>query len=173
MRDEETMAEVWDAREQIAFAIQSFDPDLDSLTPGDVTVPISEYPDLIRFVDDLADRHDLFVPCFGHAGDGNLHYTVMVDRDDPDRVEIGKEVHSGIVEWALDVGGTSTGEHGIGQGKREYLVAEHGDAAVEAMRAVKRAFDPMDTLNPGKIFPETADGKRVRGTSPKPAPTDR
>ncbi len=172
MRDEEAMADLWHAREQLAFAIQSYDPSLDALTPGDVTVPISEYPGMVRFVADLAAEQDLLVPCFGHAGDGNLHYTVLVDRADPDAVARGEAAHAAIVERALEVGGTSTGEHGIGQGKREYLVAEHGEAAVEAMRRVKVALDPTDTLNPGKIFPETAEGERVRGAEPGPASED-
>ena len=161
-REEEAMADLWDAREQLAYAVQAFDPSLESLTPGDVTVPISEYPSLVVFVDELASENDLLVPCFGHAGDGNLHYTVLVDPTDPDEVERGQEVHAAVVERALAVGGTATGEHGVGQGKREYLVAEHGEDSVETMRRVKRALDPNDTLNPGKLFPETVEGERLR-----------
>ena len=75
---------------------------------------------------------------------------------------MGKEVYERVVEKAIEFGGTATGEHGIGLGKREYMELEHGSASVEAMRRIKRAFDPNDTLNPGKVFPETATGKRVR-----------
>jgi len=160
--DEDAMDEVWRARKDLAFAVQSFDPDLEPLHPGDVTVPISEFPGIVAFTKDLAEEYDLLIPCFGHAGDGNLHYTVLVDPDDPEHVELGKEVNGKIVREAIAVGGTATGEHGIGQGKREYLVEEHGETAVEAMRAIKLALDPNDTLNPGKIFPETVDGGRVR-----------
>jgi len=160
--EEDAMDEVWRARKDLAFAVQSFDPDLEPLHPGDVTVPISEFPGIVAFTKDLAEEYDLLIPCFGHAGDGNLHYTVLVDPDDPEHVELGKEVNGKIVREAIAVGGTATGEHGIGQGKREYLVEEHGETAVEAMRAIKLALDPNDTLNPGKIFPETADGGRVR-----------
>ena len=163
---EERMDELWEAREQLAYAIQAYDPDLSGLTPGDVTVPISEYPDVVGFLKERAAAADLLVPCFGHAGDGNLHYTVLVDPADPDSVAAGRGVHEAVVERAIEVGGTATGEHGIGQGKREYLVAEHGTASVEAMRAVKRALDPTDTLNPGKVFPETAAGERVRARDP-------
>jgi D-lactate dehydrogenase (cytochrome) len=125
-------------------------------------VPISEYPEIVRFVKSLADERDLLVPCFGHAGDGNLHYSVLVEEDDPERVEAAAEVYKATVERAIDLGGTATGEHGIGLGKREFLETEHGPATVEAMRRLKRAFDPRDTLNPGKMFPETAEGERVR-----------
>jgi len=159
--DDEGMAELWQARKDLAFAVRSYDPDLTATSPGDVTVPISEYPTIVRYVRDLADEHDLLIPCFGHAGDGNLHYSVLVDESDPAEVESGKDVSERIVRKALELGGTSTGEHGIGTGKREYLVAEHGEATVEAMRRIKRALDPNDTLNPGKIFPETADEERL------------
>jgi len=159
--DDGGMDDLWGARKDLAFAVQSYDPDLESLHPGDVTVPISEYPGMVRYVKEVGQQHDLLVPCFGHAGDGNLHYSVMVDPDDPDQVAAGERANAAIVERALEVGGTSTGEHGIGTGKRGYLVAEHGEPAVDLMRRTKLAFDPNDTLNPGKIFPETVDGGRV------------
>jgi D-lactate dehydrogenase (cytochrome) len=157
------MDDLWQARKDLAFATRSYDADLEPLHPGDVTVPISAYPDIVRYVRDVADEHDLLVPCFGHAGDGNLHYAILVDMDDPDHVARAESVSESIVQRALDLGGTATGEHGIGTGKREYLLAEHGEATVEAMRRLKRAFDPNGTLNPGKVFPETADGERVHG----------
>ncbi|MFD1645691.1 FAD-binding oxidoreductase [Haloarchaeobius litoreus] len=153
---------LWQARKDLAYAMQSWDPELTPLHPGDITVPISHYGDAIRYAKGLADEHDLLIPCFGHAGDGNVHYSVLVDEDDPEEVERGEEAYRRIVEFAIDRGGTCTGEHGIGLGKREFLVREHGEATVEAMRKVKRALDPTDTLNPGKMFPETVDGRRVR-----------
>jgi D-lactate dehydrogenase (cytochrome) len=159
--DDGGMDDLWQARKDLAFAVRSWDPDLKPLHPGDVTVPISEYPDMVHHVRDLAEEHDLLIPCFGHAGDGNLHYSLLVDRSDPDHVALAERVSAAIVERAIDVGGTATGEHGIGTGKREYLLGEHGEATVEAMRRLKLALDPNDTLNPGKIFPETAGGERV------------
>jgi D-lactate dehydrogenase (cytochrome) len=161
MADEEEMEELWAARRELAFATRAWDPDRQPLHPGDITVPISEYPDIIRYAKQLEAEYDLPVPCFGHAGDGNLHYTVLV-ADDPAERERGEELYREVVERAIEVGGTCTGEHGIGMGKREYMDLEHGAASVEAMRRVKRAFDPNDTLNPGKLFPETAEGRRVR-----------
>lgn len=160
--DEEAMDDLWQARRDLAFAIQTYDPDLTALHPGDVTVPIGSYPEMVQYVTDLADEHDLLVPCFGHAGDGNLHYSVLVDESDDEQVEAAAAVYDATVEKAIELGGTATGEHGIGLGKREFLEAEHGSEAVEAMRAIKRALDPRDTLNPGKMFPETIDGERVR-----------
>ncbi|MCH7661885.1 MAG: FAD-binding oxidoreductase [Euryarchaeota archaeon] len=155
--DSEGMADLWEARKELAYAVQSYDPDLQPIHPGDVTVPISDYPEIIAYTKELADEHGLLVPCFGHAGDGNVHYTVLVDFDDPAHVELGEEVYGKIVHRAIELGGTATGEHGIGQGKREYLIEEHGEASVKAMGAIKRALDPAGTLNPGKIFPERVD----------------
>ncbi|WP_455449674.1 FAD-binding oxidoreductase [Natrinema thermotolerans] len=160
--DDDEMAALWEARRELAFAVRSYDPDLEPLHPGDVTVPISAYPEVVHETKRLADEYDLLVPCFGHAGDGNLHYSVLADPSDPAQLERGEELYRAIVELAIDLGGTATGEHGIGEGKQPYLEPEHGAGAVEAMRSVKQAFDPTDTLNPGKVFPETADGERVR-----------
>lgn len=160
--DEAEMAELWTARSEIGFAIESYDPDLTPLHPGDITVPISKYPLIVRETTALGEQHDLLVPVLGHAGDGNLHYSVLVDRDDPEMVERGERLYDTIVRRAIDLGGTCTGEHGIGQGKRQYLELEHGEEAVQVMRQFKEALDPKDTLNPGKIFPETSEsGGRV------------
>ncbi|GAA0252058.1 FAD-binding oxidoreductase [Haladaptatus pallidirubidus] len=153
---------LWQARRELAFAVQAYDPELSPLHPGDVTVPISRYPEMVRLVSRLADEHDLLIPCFGHAGDGNLHYSVLVDESDESQVARAKDVQTKIVERAIEVGGTCTGEHGIGRGKREYLELEHGAESVETMRRIKRALDPNDTLNPGKVFPETVGGGRMR-----------
>jgi D-lactate dehydrogenase (cytochrome) len=163
--EEESMDDLWQARKDLAYAIQLWDADLTALHPGDVTVPISDYPEMVQFVKEQADERDLLVPCFGHAGDGNLHYSVLVDEDDEAQVEAAHDLYEATIEKAIDLGGTATGEHGIGLGKREFLEAEHGTETVEAMRRLKRAFDPRDTLNPGKIFPETAEGERVRADS--------
>ncbi|MFB6155397.1 MAG: FAD-binding oxidoreductase [Haloferacaceae archaeon] len=155
------MDDIWQARKDLAFAAREWDETLELMHPGDVTVPIGSYPDLIRFAKGLADEYDLVIPTFGHAGDGNVHYTVLVDPDDEEMVERGEEAYRRVVEYAIDLGGTATGEHGVGLGKRKYLVAEHGEATVEVMRNIKRTFDPRGTLNPGKIFPETIEGERV------------
>lgn len=162
---EETMDELWSARRDLAFAVRGWDPDLTPLHPGDVTVPISEYGGIIKYAKELEAEHDILVPCFGHAGDGNLHYTPLVDVSDADELARGEEIYSAIVERAIQVGGTATGEHGIGLGKRAYLHREHGDETVAAMQAIKDALDPNGILNPGKIFP--ADDGWQRGSPPE------
>ncbi|MFC7072169.1 FAD-binding oxidoreductase [Halovenus rubra] len=154
---EERMAELWEARTELAYALSEYDPERQPLHAGDVTVPISEYGPTIEYAKRQAEETDLLVPCFGHAGDGNVHYAILVNGDDKAEIERGKEVYADLVERAIAVGGTATGEHGIGRGKRQYLVEEHGEHAVETMRAVKQALDPTGTLNPGKIFPDGSD----------------
>ena len=123
----EEMEALWEARRDLAPAMEAYDPPRRPVKPGDVTVPISDYPTMVRFAKDEATKYGLDVLCFGHAGDGNVHYNVLVDLDDPDERAAGKAVSDAIVERAIELGGTSTGEHGVGQGKREYLVAEHGE----------------------------------------------
>src|SRR5205823_12996529 len=93
----------------------------------------------------------LVAPILGHVGDGNFHLTMLVDMADSHEVARAKALHGRLVERALAMDGTSTGEHGVGQGKMRYLEAEHGAAALDVMRAVKRALDPQDIMNPGKI----------------------
>ncbi|WP_267163438.1 FAD-binding oxidoreductase [Halovenus salina] len=159
---DDRMDELWEARTELAYALSEYDPDRQPLHAGDVTVPISEYGSMIEYAKTRGEEASLPVACFGHAGDGNVHYAVLVDDDDESEVERGKAVYADIVDRAITVGGTATGEHGVGRGKRQYLVDEYDEETVEAMRAVKRALDPTDTLNPGKMFPETEDDGRIR-----------
>ncbi len=93
----------------------------------------------------------LVAPIVGHVGDGNFHLSILVDMSDAGEIRRTEELLERLVERALAMEGTCTGEHGIGQGKMKYLEAEHGDAALPAMRAVKTAFDPHNIMNPGKI----------------------
>ncbi|MDJ1433746.1 FAD-binding oxidoreductase [Halostagnicola sp. A-GB9-2] len=147
------MNELWEIREEMASALKEYDPELEMLTSGDVTVPISKYADLMAYISTIETEHDLEIPCFGHAGDGNIHYTVMVRAEDEEHRALGERVDERIVRHAIDLGGTATGEHGVGLGKQRYLPVEYNDETVDTMRQVKAAFDPNGILNPGKIFP--------------------
>lgn len=152
--DETEMDTLWQARRELAYAARTYDPDRQPIHPGDITVPISKYPEIIRYAKTVAADNDVELFCFGHAGDGNVHYSPLVDPSDPEMVARGQTVYDEVVTRAIEMGGTATGEHGVGQGKRKYMLLEHGAEAVTAMRTVKRALDPKNTLNPGKIFPE-------------------
>ena len=151
--DEDEMDVLWEARKELAFGLAAYRPELQPLHAGDVTVPISEYASTIEYAKQLGDEHDLLVSCFGHAGDGNIHYLPLVKEDDDEAMRVGVEAYEKVVDHALSVGGTCTGEHGIGIGKQKFMLREHSEASVEAMQAVKDALDPNGILNPGKIFP--------------------
>ena len=118
----------------------------------DATVPRSELTKMIRFIQKVAARHRLRIGTFGHMGDGNLHPTFLTDErnhDEMERVEIAMKE---IFDYALLLGGTITGEHGVGLAKKKFLPAAVGESSLALMRQLKRALDPDGILNPGKIF---------------------
>lgn len=118
----------------------------------DVGVPRSRIPQMLAEIERIATEHALRVGVFGHAGDGNLHPTYIVDRDDPRAAERIDAVRDQIYRAALSLGGTVTGEHGTGLAKKPWLELQRGARAVELMRAIKRALDPDDLFNPGKVL---------------------
>ncbi|SFR65838.1 D-lactate dehydrogenase (cytochrome) [Halogeometricum rufum] len=150
--DRGEMDGVWAARRDALPAARAHREEWDVGVVGDVVVPISAYPDIVAAVEAAAADLDLLTPCVGHAGDGNLHYTPLVDPDDAEMVARVRELNERVVTTAIEMGGTATGEHGVGIGKRSYMDREHG-AAVAVMRAIKDALDPNGTLNPGKMLP--------------------
>ncbi|MBT8213113.1 MAG: FAD-binding oxidoreductase [Acidimicrobiia bacterium] len=120
----------------------------------DVSVPISEFAGTVAHAEATAAEKGFDLSMVGHAGDGNLHMAVIYDPEEPTAPERAEALAQEVVLRAIEVGGTSTGEHGTGIGKRQYLSAEFGDDAVVAMRAIKQALDPHGILNPGKVLPE-------------------
>ena len=118
----------------------------------DVTVPRSELAGMVRFIADTAREFDLQIGTFGHMGDGNLHPTFLSDERDGDEMHRVHEALEAIVKRTLEVGGTITGEHGVGLAKKPWLRQQMGDASLELMRQIKRTIDPRGILNPGKIF---------------------
>ena len=146
----EDRTRLWQARHDAAWAVRS----LRSTGFGiatDVCVPISRLAECVTATQrDIAESR-LLGPIVGHVGDGNFHVALTVDLNDKDEVARINGFLERLVERALAMDGTCTGEHGIGQGKMKYMAAEHGEPALAAMRAIKRAFDPLDIMNPGKI----------------------
>jgi glycolate oxidase len=118
----------------------------------DIAVPRSRLEDLLDGIVKIAARHDVPVGVVGHAGDGNLHPNIVVDRDDPESVRRGQAVFDEIMELGLALGGTCTGEHGVGLLKRGWLATEAGPVSMRIQRAIKDALDPDGLLNPGKMF---------------------
>ena len=112
---------------------------------------MSKIPEMLRFISDLAKKYDLLMPTVGHAGDGNLHPVVCFDGTDPDQVRRVEEASEELFKKVIELGGTLTGEHGIGLAKIPFMGLEHDETSMDVMRAMKRLFDPNNILNPGKM----------------------
>ncbi len=147
----EERTRLWEARHNAAVANFSLRAGAQMIAT-DVCVPISRLAECVTATQrDIAESR-LVAPIVGHVGDGNFHLTLMVDFDDPDEVRRAEALNERLVERALSMDGTCTGEHGVGQGKIKYLLAEHGAPALAAMAAIKRALDPQNIMNPGKMI---------------------
>jgi len=118
----------------------------------DVGVPRARVPDMLREIERIALRHDVRIGTFGHAGDGNLHPDLVFERGDATAEAKTEAVKKDLYRAALDLGGTVTGEHGIGSARREWLEIQKGADAVRVMRAIKMALDPLGILNPGRVL---------------------
>ncbi|TCT08355.1 D-lactate dehydrogenase (cytochrome) [Tepidamorphus gemmatus] len=140
---------LWQARHDAYWACRGLRPGLETFAT-DVCVPISRLAECILETKADIERLGMLAPIVGHVGDGNFHTSVLVDMSDPADIARVEEFMTRLVERAIAMDGTCTGEHGVGQGKMKYLDAELG-AAVEVMRAIKRALDPKNIMNPGKI----------------------
>jgi D-lactate dehydrogenase (cytochrome) len=146
----EDRTKLWQARHDSYWAMVALRPGARGFAT-DVCVPISRLAECVAETQTDIAEMGLVAPIVGHVGDGNFHVGVLVMMDDRDEIARAERFLDRLVERALAMDGTCTGEHGIGQGKMKYMEAEHGAAAIEVMRAVKRALDPEDLMNPGKI----------------------
>jgi D-lactate dehydrogenase (cytochrome) len=146
----EERSKLWQARDNTLYAGMALRPGSRALIT-DVCVPISRLAECIVETRRDIDASGLIVPIVGHVGDGNFHLLVLVKPGDAAELERAERLNEWLVHRALAMGGTCTGEHGIGSGKIAFLQAEHGDA-VDVMRAMKTALDPLNLMNPGKIF---------------------
>ncbi len=150
------VAESRKEREELWRMRRSISPSLARIAPSkineDVCVPRSSLPELVEAVNRLGRKYRLRVAAFGHAGDGNLHVNVMLDRRDKDEVRRAEAMVGELFEATLRLGGTISGEHGIGITKMEYLPRQLGPAGLVFQSRIKRAFDPGDTVNPGKVI---------------------
>jgi D-lactate dehydrogenase (cytochrome) len=146
----EDRSRLWQARHDAYWAGRGLRPGAQALAT-DVCVPISRLAECVTATQREIAALGLVAPILGHVGDGNFHLTLLVDMSDPAEVEAAKTLCERLVERALAMDGTCTGEHGVGQGKMKYLAGELGSPALAAMAAIKRALDPDDIMNPGKI----------------------
>ncbi len=146
------------ARDRLWAARRALSPALRTIAPGkineDVVVPVSRIPELVAGVEALSARSRLPIVAFGHAGNGNLHVNIMYHPDDADESARAQAALPQVFELALALGGTLSGEHGIGLAKRGFMARAFDPATLAAMHAVKRALDPDGILNPGKVLPD-------------------
>jgi len=151
--DAEAAERLWKARRNVS-------PSLFRLRPHkvseDVVVPRSQLPELAAYLAELTAGYGLPIAAFGHAGDGNIHVNIMLDRETPDQAKTAVVVVKELFREVLRMGGTITGEHGVGIAKAPYLGMEISQAGLQLMGRIKEAFDPRGILNPGKIFYPTA-----------------
>jgi D-lactate dehydrogenase (cytochrome) len=141
---------LWQARHNAYYAALALRPGAKGWAT-DVCVPISRLADCISETKREIRESKMLAPLVGHVGDGNFHLTYVIDPNDPAEMETAQRLNERMVHRALAMGGTCTGEHGVGYGKIDFVEAEHGPA-VDAMRRIKRAFDPDNIMNPGKIL---------------------
>ncbi|HEY8611776.1 MAG TPA: FAD-linked oxidase C-terminal domain-containing protein [Roseomonas sp.] len=149
--DQETRNKLWTARHNAYYAAIASRPNVRGVTT-DVCVPISRLADAILGAKEDIAASGLSAPMVGHVGDGNFHTVILVDQDDPTALDRAWALDRKIVARGLALGGTCSGEHGVGMGKAEFLEQEHGMEALAVMCSIKNALDPKGILNPGKMF---------------------
>jgi glycolate oxidase len=141
--------DLWAIRRGLSSAIASLVP---NRLGEDISVPRDAFPEVVRRIRAIAEKHNIMIVVYGHAGDGNIHPSVLCDLSKPGEEERVHHAVTDIFSAALAVGGTLSGEHGIGITKRPYIASALGEEGVKALKAVKQGLDPKGILNPGKIW---------------------
>jgi glycolate oxidase len=140
---------LWQIRRSVSASLRKVNPDKFN---EDICVPRSKVPEMIRKVDAISEKYAVPIVNFGHAGDGNIHVNVMIDKKVPGEAEKAEKAIEEVFKGALALGGTMSGEHGVGIAKAPYIPLEITEKASDYMKAIKKALDPNNILNPGKIF---------------------
>lgn len=143
---------LWRARKSAGPALATLKP---SSLHEDATIPTSRIPEMLTRIEQIAQKHNVLIPTFGHVGDGNLHPIILYDERDPDEKKRAEAATADIFQAALELDGTLSGEHGIGLSKAPFFSMEHSSSETEVMRKIKNALDPNNILNPGKIWTGT------------------
>jgi glycolate oxidase len=149
-RDNAESEALWRVRRLVSPSLRDINP---TKYNEDIVVPRSKVPDVIRTIEKIQQKYDIPIVNFGHAGDGNIHVNIMIDKDIPGMEEKAQGAIREVFQAALDLNGTMSGEHGVGLSKAPYIELELSPEQIAAMKAVKHALDPNNILNPGKMFP--------------------
>jgi len=148
-RSKEDEDKLWDVRRAISPSLMKYGT---LKINEDVVVPRSKVPELVAKIEQIGKKHNTFVANFGHAGDGNIHVNFVIDREDPEAIKRARECVSETFQLSVNLGGTISGEHGIGYVKSQYLSYAIDKPTLEIMKGIKKVFDPNGILNPGKMF---------------------
>lgn len=148
---EQEVAQLWRTRKALSPALRNIAP---KKINEDVVVPVSRIPDLISGLEQLSRSYDIRIVNFGHAGNGNIHVNLLTDPDDPEKMARAHQCLGQTFDLVLQLGGTLSGEHGVGLEKRDYIEREIDPVTLRLMHAIRRQFDPRGILNPGKTLPE-------------------
>jgi len=146
---QEEARELWEARKAISPALFRLGPDKIN---EDIVVPRDRIPDMVEWIDNLRKKTGLKIVTFGHAGDGNIHFNIMLDREDKELLAKAESAVEELFRQTIALGGTISGEHGVGITKAPYIGMEIGTQEIALMKRIKTLFDPNGILNPGKIF---------------------
>ena len=160
-KTEQERLDLWKCRKRAFGAIGRLSP---NFLTQDGVVPRSKLPEIMRFIRECSERHGLRIPNVFHAGDGNIHPLILYDERDPDQVRRACEAGHDILEKCVELGGSVTGEHGIGVEKIDFMAKQFTKDDLDAMRALRQVFDPENRCNPHKMFPGS---KRCADFSPR------
>jgi glycolate oxidase len=164
---------LWEARSLVGAAVGTLRPGSNRAYCGeDICVPVARIPETLRAIQEISARHAIPIATYGHIGGGGLHPGHLIDGRDPDEVQRVLRVADDVHQLALRMGGTTTGEHGVGSARAAYMAQEHGPA-LEVMRRIKAALDPTGIMNPGVIFdaPQLPFELPLRGPVGEPVAT--
>jgi len=148
--DEEARDRLWEARRAVSPALYHISP---TKINEDIVVPRNRIPDMLKRLRRLSEESGIKIVNFGHAGDGNIHVNIMVDKNNKEEYTKGVALVKQVFQETLELGGTLSGEHGVGLTKAPYIGMEISGTGLSIMKSIKQVFDPKNILNPGKIFP--------------------
>ncbi|MHB8231920.1 MAG: FAD-binding oxidoreductase [bacterium] len=146
---EEEKKVIMDARKSISPSLRKYG---DLKINNDIAVPINKIIEMLSFLEETSKKYDIPIINFGHFGDGNIHVNIMLDKNDADMVESGEKAKFDILRKTVELGGSLSGEHGIGLEKKEFMKLKYGDYYMNLLKNIKKVFDPQNIINPGKIF---------------------